>query len=308
MENVRSLILQGVVTLIKKVSWLAVFMVFVFLTGVRTAQASDLVAYEDPSTGQAVIAVKDLCKALGWESDWDVVTQTVSVRAYGLELKIDMKNGTLIQNGEMLNTELVPNPQIKNGIPCVPLKPLVEAFGGLLEFQENRLNLFFPGVHPLVDIKYVEAPCLLGSYTITFSNLEARSPNFANACLAGQYLNGFIARPGDVVSFNAVVGPRTVARGFVPGVVFDGERKIIEIGGGVCRTATLLHNAVVAAGLEVLERHRHGQKVAYVPPGKDATVYYGVYDYCFRNNQLASIKLEFIRRGASITLNIWQLG
>ena len=49
-------------------------------------------------------------------------------------------------------------------------------------------------------------------------------------------------------------------------------------------TASILHQAVKAAGLEVLERHNHCIRISYLPLGEDAAVQFGVQDFRFRNN------------------------
>jgi vancomycin resistance protein VanW len=45
----------------------------------------------------------------------------------------------------------------------------------------------------------------------------------------------------------------------------------------------LLYNVVTLSCLQVIERHPHSMTVPYVPPGQDATVAYGAYDFRFKN-------------------------
>jgi hypothetical protein len=52
----------------------------------------------------------------------------------------------------------------------------------------------------------------------------------------------------------------------------------------VCRAATALHRAVLAAGLEIVERRRHSCPPPYAPDGDDAAVWWGAWDYRFRNS------------------------
>lgn len=54
-------------------------------------------------------------------------------------------------------------------------------------------------------------------------------------------------------------------------------------GGGVCQVSSTLYNAVIRAGLEIVERHTHGFSVSYLPLGMDATVYAPSKDFRFRN-------------------------
>ncbi len=286
---------------------LRVFTYLVVATGLflsffmpRPARAAGPVAaWEDPDTQRAMIAVRDFSTVLGGRVDWEEATRTVTIQVYGRPaLHLDLNNGTLA------GKPLKPRPLIKDGVTYAPLRVIAEALGARVEWREDGIHVYTPAGKP-VDITFIHR---LGQYTITFPAKEAGGPGLHNARLAGRYLNGAIVAPGEVLSFNNTVGPRTAAKGFVPGIIFMGDDKIPEIGGGVCRTATLLHNAVLAAGLEVVERHRHGQPVTYVPPGYDATVYYGILDYRFRNNRPVPIKLEFNSWGSSISMAVWELG
>lgn len=108
--------------------------------------------------------------------------------------------------------------------------------------------------------------------------------NHLNAVLALQYLNGTRVEPGGIFSFNEAVGPRTEERGFLVGLSGSCGSYFPDVGGGVCRAATALHRAVLAAGLEVVERHRHSCSPPYAPDGDDAAVWWGAWDYRFRNS------------------------
>jgi vancomycin resistance protein YoaR len=65
--------------------------------------------------------------------------------------------------------------------------------------------------------------------------------------------------------------------------MYVGNRIVPSVGGGVCKIASLLVNVVVLSDLQVVERHPHSMTVPYVPPGQDATVAYGTYDFRFKN-------------------------
>jgi vancomycin resistance protein YoaR len=105
-----------------------------------------------------------------------------------------------------------------------------------------------------------------------------------NVHLLGQYLDGTIVRPGGKFSFNEVMGPRTPERGFLEGQAIVGGVLVPSIGGGVCQTATTIFNAAFEEGLPVLERHNHSFYISHYPTGRDATVYWGVIDFVFRND------------------------
>lgn len=123
----------------------------------------------------------------------------------------------------------------------------------------------------------------IGSFAIDLS-IAVSPMNAENACLAGTMLDGVVVNPGEEFSFNDTVGRRTTDKGFSAGYIASQSRSDMAVGGGVCMTASILHQAVKAAGLEVLERHNHCIQISYLPLGEDAAVQYGVQDFRFRNN------------------------
>lgn len=128
--------------------------------------------------------------------------------------------------------------------------------------------------------------------------------NTVNAKVALRYLDGAKVAPGVVFSFNAAVGPRTLDRGFVTGVSGSGGRYFPDVGGGVCQAATALHRAVVNAGLQVVERHRHTGGVPYAPKGDDAAVWWGKQDYRFRNTLPVPVAVKTWSSGQQLVVEL----
>jgi len=110
-----------------------------------------------------------------------------------------------------------------------------------------------------------------------------------NILLSAQAIDNVLIAPGEVFSFNDVVGERTPERGFQDGWMFDNGKLIRGTGGGICVIATGVYNAALRAGLEPVERHAHSGLVSYAPPGCDAAVVYGVEDLKFRNTTDSAI-------------------
>ncbi|HEX6990080.1 MAG TPA: VanW family protein [Bacillota bacterium] len=106
----------------------------------------------------------------------------------------------------------------------------------------------------------------------------------ANLRRAAALLAGTVVEPGAAFSLNTTIGPYTRDRGYRPGPSYVGGRLVPTDGGGVCKVATALYNAVIHSGLTVLERHAHSMIVPYVAPGRDAAVVYGAKDFRFRND------------------------
>lgn len=128
------------------------------------------------------------------------------------------------------------------------------------------------------------ASLVLGRGTVPPPDDPELLNNHLNAALALKYLSGARLEPGEVFSFNEAVGPRTEERGFLVGLSGVRGRYFPDVGGGVCRAATALNRAVVQAGLEVVELHRHPGGADYAPDEDDAAVWWGRWDYRFRND------------------------
>src|SRR5207245_5536465 len=75
-----------------------------------------------------------------------------------------------------------------------------------------------------------------------------------NVHLMADFIDGTVIKPGDVFSFNRVVGPRTSERGFLEGQMIIGSLVLPSIGGGVCQTATTLFHDAFELGLPLLAR------------------------------------------------------
>lgn len=120
----------------------------------------------------------------------------------------------------------------------------------------------------------------MGSFTTKYPYAEYRNINQGQAA---KNLNGTVLKPGETFSFNKTVGERTVANGFVSGIVINGGVFREELGGGVSQTVTTAYNAGFFAGLEDVEHHPHAFYIDRYPIGREATVYYGNLDLRFKN-------------------------
>jgi vancomycin resistance protein YoaR len=124
---------------------------------------------------------------------------------------------------------------------------------------------------------------VLSYYETTFSRRGKVAGRAVNIAVAAAKLDGLVIAPGETVSFNRVVGPRTEEAGFThaPEIIDDEVQD--GIGGGTCQVATTLHAAAVYGALEMVERRSHSRPSAYAPLGLDATVVDGAVDLKLRN-------------------------
>lgn len=129
----------------------------------------------------------------------------------------------------------------------------------------------------------------LSQYTTAY-NMKDRNRS-ANVALAAEKINETVLAPGEVFSYNEVVGPRTASAGFSPAPVFENGETVQGMGGGVCQVSSTLYSAVLYADLDIVSRRNHSMSVAYVPKGQDATVSYGTIDFKFKNSTAYPIKI-----------------
>ena len=97
--------------------------------------------------------------------------------------------------------------------------------------------------------------------------------------------------PGEVFSYNQVVGERTIAAGYKEAPIYVSGEVVDGLGGGICQVTTTLYNAVVLANLEIVERSNHQFVPSYAKASRDATVVYGSIDFKFKNNRNYPIKI-----------------
>lgn len=144
---------------------------------------------------------------------------------------------------------------------------------------------------------------LLASYTTTFDNGDAdRSYNIRVAAAA---LDGLFIAPGEIFSFNEMVGPRSSETGYKNAKVIINNELVEGLGGGVCQVSSTLYNAVLLANMEILDRRNHSLPVSYVPPGRDATVSFDYIDFRFKNSTPRFIFLKTMVSPGRLTVKLY---
>jgi len=137
----------------------------------------------------------------------------------------------------------------------------------------------------------VQAPASHLMSRFTTPVLAADPGRMHNITTAVQKIDGAVIAPGQVFSFNDIVGPRDAAHGWAPAKeLYQGEF-VMGYGGGICQVSSTLYNTVLLAGLEVRERFHHDRPLQYVAPGRDATVAWNVLDFKFRNSASVPVTL-----------------
>ncbi len=142
----------------------------------------------------------------------------------------------------------------------------------------------------------------LGSYSTYYSGTAARVNNVK---LAVSRINGYEMMPGDELSYDKTILPRTYENGYRAAPVYVGNKVESGMGGGICQPSSTLYGAALYANLEILERHNHSMLVSYMPPGLDATIAEGYLDLRLRNNTGYPIKIVADASGGKVTFSIW---
>jgi len=126
-----------------------------------------------------------------------------------------------------------------------------------------------------------------------------------NVHLMADFIDGTVIQPGEVFSFNDVVGPRTSERGFLEGQMIIGSLVLPSIGGGVCQTATTLFNDAFELGLPILERTNHNLYLSHYPLGRDATVSWGGPDFKFKNDLKHGLLIKTSYTDSTLTFTFY---
>jgi vancomycin resistance protein YoaR len=143
----------------------------------------------------------------------------------------------------------------------------------------------------------------IGEYRTYFNvNNKNRSNNIS---LATEAINNYVVFPGEVFSFNQVVGKRSAEKGYLLArVIVKGEFSE-GIGGGICQVSSTLFNAIDNAGLETIQRYSHTRSVPYVPSGRDATVSWYGPDFSFKNKYNQPILIRAKTQGGMVSIMVY---
>lgn len=181
------------------------------------------------------------------------------------------------------------DPEVPGFVPTMTLDKANEALA--TASPGDVLTFTFDPTEPEVTAEQLQSLLFrdtLKAYGSYYASNYGRTRNLELACEA---INGTILQPGDVFSFNDIVGERTADKGYQEATVFVSGNSKPETGGGVCQVASTIYYCAMYADLEIVERSEHEFAVDYVPEGLDATVYFGSLDFQFRNSTEYPLKI-----------------
>ena len=233
------------------------------------------------------------------------------VKKNGLNLTISYKNvlGGIDQKLEEVITEVeqeyapyqvIFTPESENMFSIQAPKPqIVVDRQKLFEQIDNELavnktaNIEIPVIETPIEINEEELLSKIGLRAKFSTNYTKSSKNRkSNIKKALSSFNGKIVMPGDRISFNETTGPRNEENGYKKANIILNGAYVEGTGGGVCQASTTLYNALLLAGIDVLEVSNHSLPASCVPLSLDAMVSEGSSDMIFENNTQSPIYIK----------------
>ena len=150
----------------------------------------------------------------------------------------------------------------------------------------NKVAMMVKAVPPGVtaaQLRDIDVDTVAGFYETPYSRMKKDADRTFNVNLGASILDGHVIMPGELFSFNDVVGDRSQARGFRYAPVIAGGKIVEGMGGGTCQVASTLYAAAFFAGLTIEDRVPHSRPSSYIKLGLDATVSYPSKDLKIRN-------------------------
>lgn len=169
----------------------------------------------------------------------------------------------------------------------------------------TSLNVDFKVFTPTYTMENLRADLFKDQLSTTTAKASSQGGRDTNIRLACEAFNGLIIKPGQVVSYNEVVGERTTEKGYKSGASYMGGKTVYVTGGGICQVSSTLYSTCVLADLEIVTRENHGYAVSYLPLGIDATVSWGGPEFVFKNNSEHLILVEAYAEGGHTTVTFW---
>jgi vancomycin resistance protein YoaR len=171
------------------------------------------------------------------------------------------------------------------------------------ESGANAAYLSFKAAQPGVTLADLEG---IDEEIARFRTFHSSGGNrAANIRLACSRMNGVVLKPGDIFSYNKIVGRRERADGYKIAPVVSEGQLVPGMAGGVCQTSSTLYNAALLADLKIVKRSNHSIPVRYLALGRDATVAWGSIDLQFQNNTDGPIAIFADGSGGQVVTRIF---
>lgn len=187
------------------------------------------------------------------------------------------------------------------------IQPSVDVIIKALRNGQRAVTLTSTIVEPELTLEKVNnlgINTLLGHGESNFYG--STSARIHNIKTGADKFNGVLIKPGEIFSFNTLLGEISATNGYLPELVIKNKKIVSEYGGGLCQVSTTLFRSAIYAGLPIVERKPHSFPVRYYnPQGFDATIYPGITDLKFTNNTPNYILIQNKISGTKIIFEIY---
>lgn len=144
--------------------------------------------------------------------------------------------------------------------------------------EEYIADLIYTKADVTVNDLGAEAfPDLLASFSTRY--VTSNRDRTTNLRLAAEKIDGTVVMPGEIFSYNTVVGKRTIAAGYKEAAIYENGQVTSGLGGGICQISTTLYNAAIAANMEIESRRNHMFVPSYADPRKRCNSSLGIYRF-----------------------------
>ncbi|WP_438447361.1 VanW family protein [Gorillibacterium sp. sgz5001074] len=126
-----------------------------------------------------------------------------------------------------------------------------------------------------------------------------------NITSAAKAVHDRLLAPDEVFDYAPAIREAETRFGFREAPVIFNGKLTPGIGGGICQVSTTLYNAVLRAGLAVVERRNHSLPVSYAPLGQDATFSDGNINFRFRNSTGAYLLIRTAVESDQLTVKLF---
>ncbi|TJY41979.1 vanomycin resistance protein VanB [Cohnella pontilimi] len=143
----------------------------------------------------------------------------------------------------------------------------------------------------------------IAEFTTSFRTSAAGRSH--NVTVAAKALNDTLLQPDEIFEYGKIVDKAEKQYGWREAPVIVKGKLTPGVGGGICQVSSTLYNAILQAGLDVVERRNHSLVVHYLPPGLDATFADGYVNFRFRNSTGKQLLIRTVVQDKRVTVKLF---
>jgi vancomycin resistance protein YoaR len=141
------------------------------------------------------------------------------------------------------------------------------------------------------------------SFSTHFSTKDANRTS--NIRTAAKSVDGKVLLPDETFSMNKALGELDAKNGYKEAHVIVNGELTTGMAGGICQVTTTVYNVALLSNMDIVSRRGHSLKVAYVDPGRDATVSGSYIDFKFKNTNSFPVYIHTSVKGGTLTVQLF---